>query len=217
MAESQVSICNKALAHIGISEKIVALTDDNPEADECEKAYDAVLDETLAKFDWGFARRLFTLIVAGGTPPDAWAHQYDYPTTVVRALRIDDGLSSRQSTARLPFSSITTDAGARLILTNIDNAKLWHTHRETNVAIYPLWYVQTLSFQLAAEIVMPLTSNENLAKTIRERALISLSSSIAHDSETEQEDPEPQAGWVDFRDGPTHRSRGIAAHDHEFF
>jgi len=217
MAESQVSICNKALAHVGINAKITLITEDSPEAKECNVAYDAVLDETLAKFDWAFARRLFTLIVAAGTPPEPWAHQYDYPADVVRALRIDDQLTSRQSAARYTFSYFTNDSGARILLTNIDSAKLWYTHRTIDVAIYPHWFVQVMGFQLAQEIVMPLTSNETLARKIEERALRSLATAIAHDSETEQEDPEPQAGWVDFRDGPIARSKGIAAHDFDFF
>jgi len=216
MAESQVTICNKALAHIGISAKISAITDDNNEADECQKAYDSILDVSLGKADWAFARRLFTLVIAAGTAPDPWTYQYTYPTDVVKALRIDDLVSSRQSKSRIPFTYITTAAG-RLLLTNVPDAKLWYTHRETNVAIYPHWFIGYLSFALAAEIVMPLTKSEKLADKIKVRSIHAMAESIALDLENEQEDPEPEAGWIDFRDGPLNRSKGVAAHDFDYF
>lgn len=216
MADTQAEICNLALGAIGISERIEAITDDNPEADACELAYATVLDKALSKFDWAFARRLVTLTTEAGTPPEPWSYQYQFPavTTMVRALRIDDERTSRQSRARIPFTTYTNDSGARVLLTNMPDAKLWYTHRDTNVPIYPEWFVTYLAWELAAEIAGPLTSSENLQQRAEQGALMKLSEAISRDAESEQQDREPEASWIEFRDGDLSLSNGTPAHDY---
>ncbi len=219
MAESQVSICNKALSRCGISQKISAITEDNPDADACEKAYDTVLDRALAKFDWGFARRSFDLVTAAGTPPEPWAYQYDYPVTgVVRAIRIDDKRHTRQARSRIPFKTTTNSSGTRLILTNMNDADLIYTHREVNVAIYPAWFIDYLALKLATEIIRPLTSNEKLANGIEFRDLpSSLAEAISLDAESEEDGPEPEAEHIVFRDGPLSDIAGTRADMFDYF
>ena len=216
MADTQVEICNMALGAIGISERIEAITDDNPEADACELVYDTILDKALSKFDWGFARRLITLTTEAGTPPEPWGYQYQLPavSVMVRALRIDDQRTSRQSRARTPFTTYTNASGARILLTSIQDAKLWYTHRDTNVPIYPEWFVTYLSWELAAEIAGPLTSNEKLQQRAEQGALMKLSEAISRDAESEQEDREPEASWVEFRDSDIELRTGTPAHDY---
>lgn len=218
MAESQVSICNKALGRCGISEKISLITDNNPEADECEKAYDTVLDRALGKFDWGFARRTFDLVPQTGTPPKPWAYQYVYPTDVVRALRIDDKRHTRQSQARIPFKTRTNSSGVRLLLTNMPDADLIYTHREVNVAIYPAHFVDFMAVYLASEICYPLTKNVKLAREIEKIDLPhSLAEAISLEAEGEEDGPEPEASWVEFRDGPIGDISGVRADIFEVF
>lgn len=216
MADTVTDICNQALANIGVSETIENITDDNPEAEACNLHYDSVLDKALAKFDWAFARRLFTLVTAAGTPPEPWTYQYDWPgvATMVKPLRIDDQLSSRQSTARIPYTSYTNGSGARILLCHIPDAKLWYTHRETNVAIWPEWFVDFMGWALAAKIAGPLSSDSKLQKDTKDRAILELSEAISRDAEEGQEDPEPEASWIAYRDSDVGLQPGIRADDY---
>lgn len=213
---TQAEICNMALGHIGISERIESISDDVPEADSCNLHYTTVLDKALAAFDWQFARRLVTLTEDADDPPDPWSYQYVYPADVVRPLRIDDLRTSRQSRSRIRFSSYTKSTGARVLVCDVApaDAKLWYTHRETNLAIYPEWFVDFLSWLLAAHIVGELVSDSRIMAETEQMAIRKFSNAAARDAETEQEDPEVEASWVAFRDGDLPSNKGIDAADY---
>jgi len=216
MADSQADICNLALHHIGVSETISAITDNVPEADACELHYPTVLDKALAEYDWQFARRLVTLTTKTGTPPTPWGYQYEYPSvaTMVKPIRIDDERTSRQARSRIPFTSYTNDSDERVLLCNIQDAKLWYTYRDTNVPNYPEWFVNFLAWRLAEKIAGPITKDKAIQRDVMNSAVVAKSEAISADAESDQEDPEPEASWVAFRDGDIFQSTGIDAADY---
>jgi hypothetical protein len=219
MAATQVDICNIALGYVGISERIEAITDDVPEADACELHYDTVLDKALGKFDWAFARRLLTLSTFAGTPPSPWAYQYVWPTlaTMVKPLYIDDELTVRESRERIPFKRYQDGSGNSILLTMKDSAKLWYTYRETDVSKWPEWFVQFMAWSLAEKIAGPLTSEEDIQKMAKERAIVEMAEAISQESETEQEYPEPEASWIRARDSDVRTMPGTRADLFDFF
>lgn len=216
MASSKTDICNIALGFIGISERVTDIaTDDTAESRACLTHYDNVLDSILGRFDWTFARRLITLTEDAGDPPQPWAYHYQWPADIIRPIRIDDERSRRGGNENIPFRTYTNSSGERVILTNANDAKLWYTHRETNVAIYPQWFIVALAWSLAAEIAGPLIGEEKAMDRAEQRAMQKMSEAVALDAESEQEDPEMDAEHIRFRSGEIDQSRGaLPAHDY---
>lgn len=92
------TICNMALSAIGSQSRIVAITEQSPEAAECNLHYGQVLVELLRLHTWRFARRNAALAVlkaragtpenpvgSGGAEPEwPWNYSYAYPTDAVK-------------------------------------------------------------------------------------------------------------------------------------
>ena len=52
MAESVISICNKALGFLGQSAAINSLTENSVEANICRRYYDGALASVLSEYPW---------------------------------------------------------------------------------------------------------------------------------------------------------------------
>jgi hypothetical protein len=92
MAASEVEICNMALAQLGVSATIGALTERSKEAKACNLFYVTARDKTLRDFPWPFARRVEDLALVSDDL-DEWSYAYRYPADAVFARRILNGVS----------------------------------------------------------------------------------------------------------------------------
>lgn len=106
MANSQVSICNRALSAIGNRSTISSLTERSTEARACALIFDDTVDEVLSMAYWNFARKVGFLSLtksAPGTPTNQtavsstwtpaypappWLYEYAYPTDCVQMRQI---------------------------------------------------------------------------------------------------------------------------------
>jgi len=214
MATTQAELCNMALSHIGVAEQIVAITDDNAEANHCNLWFGEAQDKALAAFDWAFARRRITLVVEAGTPPEPWTYQYQYPDNCIRPIRIDDKRTIRQSLDRIRFTTETNSSNARIIYTHMNAAVLIYTYRETTYSLWPTWFVDYFTWQLAARLAGPLLASEKAADRAERRMLMEKAKAISEESESEQEDPEPDAPWIAARDSEFGDIPGVKSHDY---
>lgn len=106
MSNTDTSICNRALAHIGTRSQIASLTENSPEARACNMFYEETRNEVLSMAYWNFANKTATLSVlkvAPGTPgaastnatvwnntfpPPPWLYEYAYPDDCIQMMRI---------------------------------------------------------------------------------------------------------------------------------
>jgi hypothetical protein len=88
MAQSQVSICNKALARIGVGQRIAAITDNTANARACAAIYDDVRQSMLRERPWPFAQRYTALAVVAENPNPEWRFAYRYPASYLKVYRL---------------------------------------------------------------------------------------------------------------------------------
>jgi hypothetical protein len=159
MANSEVSICNLALATLG-ADSIRDFSEDNKRARMCKNFYDATRDYLLAKFDWPFSRsfkNLNQLDLTGEDTPDG---EYGYQ------LPID--CQTPRDVHPMGSSTPWRIVGQRLY-TTLTAVGLYYTKTETNPAIFSNPFVNLLALGVAVRMCAPITQDKALAKVLFEQ------------------------------------------------
>lgn len=153
MALSIVQICNLALARIGITDGIAALSDDTAEARACNLIYEPCRDDLIGSYDWPFARRTAALGLVAEDPAENWAYSYRIPSDCLLARRIDQGAEY----------AIAGDSSGRLLYANLDAVTLTYTARIDDVGLLPHQVAMALAWRLAVELAPALAKTEAAA------------------------------------------------------
>jgi hypothetical protein len=90
---SAVSIANMALDLIGAT-PIMALTEDNPRAQICNRNYAEVLREVEEASNWNFLKRGGTLALVSPQPDElfGWDYVYGLPVGILRVIKVNGDL-----------------------------------------------------------------------------------------------------------------------------
>jgi hypothetical protein len=163
MSISKIASCNIALSHIGSSERITALTDDTKEARILNLMYDFSRQFVLQDFEWGFAERraLLSLLSVEVTGFD---YAYQYPNGCLKAREIYQSVPEEKPIDYLIMAQDTEDS--TMIVTNEQNATLIYTADITNVNMFSAAFNVALSYQIAANIAVPLTEKPSLKNSM---------------------------------------------------
>lgn len=86
---SEVEICNRALQKLG-AKRIVALTENSPNARSCNFAYEIIRDAELRKHPWSCAIKRASLAKLSDNPAFGKDYQYQLPTDFIRLLPPDE-------------------------------------------------------------------------------------------------------------------------------
>lgn len=195
-----VTICNIALARIGVSTFITSLSEASNEARNCSLFYEQVRDYVLRDFDWNFAEKRVALADAG-TPPSEWAYKYSYPSDCIRARYIaTPGLRNPRNDQRVEFK-IANDGGRKVIYTNMPNAELVYTYRVEDPTLFDPMFSSAVSYKLASEIAMPLSVKTDVANAALKAYKAEVEVAAAHAMSESQEGPEPVSELITVRDG----------------
>lgn len=118
---SQADICNRALSRLG-SLRLVAITDDTPQAEACESAWEMVRDEVFRDHPWNSLGARAQLAEMGTTPDFGYDHQYAWPSLCVRVRDVDteygwaiEGrkiLTDQGAPINVVYTQIVEDTGA---------------------------------------------------------------------------------------------------------
>jgi hypothetical protein len=191
MPASIIDICNMALAHVGIGQRIEALTDEGQEAAQCDQFYDKAREATLRDFDWPFAEKTIALALTEEDPNTEWEFSYTYPVDCIRARRILTG-TGNSFTPRVPFK-IARGTASSVIHTNLEDAVLLYTSDEKDPGLFDGSFVVALSYRLAMFIAMPLSRRQEQAR-MRSQYYeeISIAQANAANEGTEIEQPDSE-------------------------
>lgn len=205
MAATDVEIANMALAHIGVTQAISALSDTTKEGVACNRFYAQVRNRLLKEIDWQFARRRDVLaeVVPTETHLD-WSYAYTLPTAFLkaRALGPRRGLASEQ---HYPFEVAPNAAGTASVLfcdfppTATEEPVLTYTRSDLAVTLYPEEFVDALAWSLASHLVTPLRVDAKLSALVRQRAAYEVERAIAANLATSRPVPEPDAAYIRAR------------------
>lgn len=201
----KIDMCNQALQRIGVRDRIASLTEDSPEAIECNLVFDTVRDKTMRRHDWPFARKRADLNEdATVTLPDnfAWAYVYTYPSDCLKMRLIDDALQKRLPEQSIPFMiERHPTADRRIIYTDQNEACAIYTRRVKDVDDWPADFVEALVWQIAAEIAWPLTGDRKLGIDLWAAADQARRMAYASALNEQELGVEPESGLIAARTG----------------
>lgn len=192
MANSIISICNRALSEIGTRSTIASLEEGSPEATQCALWYDNLRQQLLRTANWGFARFQLSLTQLGDLIPDEtspypWAYKYAYPSDCIKMRYIlapppstltgsinpptvgQPILTSCFSPSRANRFIVANDRDnllnqRRLILSNVYQAIGAYTGDVTDPSLFDTLFDGALTAALAYKLVIPLSGNVGLKK-----------------------------------------------------
>jgi hypothetical protein len=194
MAKSVVEICNIALARIGVTMSIAALSEKSKEAIQCSLLYEQTRDRVLSAAPWPFARK-FAALQLTGDAPDRWLYRYEYPNDCLDIRHVYPPLPSGmtasgfrlwQRQSRAAYELAEGEDDNQTLCTDVEQAVAEYTVRVVNPLRFTSQFSSALEWALAAELALPLAKgidyaknaavkyeqeiNETLAKSLNEEA-----------------------------------------------
>jgi hypothetical protein len=180
MAATEVSICNRALARIGIKNVVVDLDEDTPEATACNVQYAECRDVVLASFPWRFATKRQELVAIEDGERDGWAYGYTLPSDFLSMIHVWSGARNPTPDKRIEFALELNDAGTKLmLLTDEVDASISYVAKVTAAATFPPLFRDALSWLIASELAMPMAVKEALGTNAMKKYLLALSAAQA--------------------------------------
>lgn len=199
---SVINICNIALARIGNSRTINSITERTKEAYTCNLFYEAMRDAVLADNDWNFAMSRVVLADLGDPAP-GWLFRYQYPTDCARISAIlPKWFSGTPGALRdKPIFEVGSneDGTARVIHTNESQATLLYVRNITDPMMFDALFADALSWRLAAEIAMPVSSNAGLGQQAMANYQQVLSAAMQRSLDESHEPEQPMSELASVR------------------
>lgn len=201
---STIQICNLALGRIG-ARGIASLEERTPEAIYCKQFYDLALDQTLRDHRWNFAQK--RVVLAGIDVPEGWTDSWEYayavPSDCLHAHTIvgADGSDKDTSTgAPWEFVLALANDSTRVILTNVQNARLGYTVRVADASLFDPWFVRALEHRLAADLVGPvLKNNPGKIQETEQLYARAIAQARLHDAREGRPEETPESDWITAR------------------
>ncbi len=168
MAESVISICNKALGFLGQSAAINSLTENSVEANICRRYYDGALASVLSEYPWRWAE--VSSPMAPCSDSDAvrtgFSYVYTIPAGCVHVLKVVSASGNADTPLRF---SVGHSSSGRILFCDVADAIAFYTFAVTDPTEFPPLFAEALVWRLAAEIVVPITggnlgTRENIMK-----------------------------------------------------
>jgi hypothetical protein len=194
MAESEVQICNIALARIQ-GEPITDLeTDDSKSAVLCRTLYEEARDATLEDHPWSFAITRQLLTISSDTNFTTLAYQYQLPTDpkCIRPICLLDSLSFYLEMTSYPFIK----EGDKLF-TDLYAAGLKYIGQVKDPGQFSPSFTNALAWRLAAELLKPIEGSSPVDPWVMYRDAVT--SAIAANDHGKQEEPYRPRNWNESR------------------
>lgn len=198
---SPVLIGNMALSLIGANSTIESLTENSAAAKQVNTWYGPARRQSLAAFDWNFARKRLTLALHGDDAPSGdWAYRYQYPSDclVMRKLVNPAGWTADA----VPFQIENSDDGtSKSILTNLNSAVGVYTFDLTDTTLFTEFFVELLAYNLASKIAFNLTKKVQMTQLMSDNYRGLLAAAPAQNANEGVKRGPRDAEWIRVRSG----------------
>ena len=154
MAVSAVSICNRALQRLSAS-RITSLTQDHPNARNCNVAYDPVRRALLRAYAWNFAKKEASVAVDATTTTIDSLNRYLLPNDYIRLIRDPDNRVDWQVRGRY---IITADSSP---------LQYWYVRDEDDPGVFDPLFAEAFGCKIAYEICEAVTGSLDKRKLLR--------------------------------------------------
>jgi hypothetical protein len=148
---SAVSICNMALARVGVQHTISSMTERGPNAQACATFYDHSRIALLREIPWPFVERTVALALVETTPVNGWAFSYRYPANAVRMNHILSAIGQRNPNPPTPYK-IGSDESGRLIFTDVEFAVASYNVNQDDPNQFDEAFVDAITWRIATEL-----------------------------------------------------------------
>lgn len=159
----RIKLVNLALTRLGAA-TVERLDEPSEQARVVNRVYDAVRQDLLRQYDWGFARRSVSLAeVQSDSGEYRFAYRVPADCLTVRRLRDENFIF-------LPRDNrfkIVGDERGRLILTDVAAARLEYTADVQDEGLFDAEFSQAMSWKLAADVAMALTGRPDLVQLMQ--------------------------------------------------
>lgn len=196
MAQSQIIICNQALARLP-AKAIQSLDENSLEARECGRFYPQVMSDMLeGPHDWSFSTRRVQLAAVTNDRSFEWVYAYAVPSDMAMATRVIPDLSAAGLGFPVPlpgdpYAEVWALNGRwietpyiienGILYTNATGAILEYRVNSVNEAVLSSLIGKAMSLQLAAELALPVKKDAKLRQTILGEAEIAWDRARADD------------------------------------
>lgn len=221
---SDIDICNIALAHLGDTATVASINppEGSAQSEHCARFYPIARDSLLEMHDWGFATKRIALSQLSYSWPQ-WDYAYAYPQGVIRILAVlppdaQDDYSTRFAPTDVPgyyqnvspviaagryvpqaYQVESAADGARLILTDQENATCRYLEAVTDTTKFTPLFVTTLTWQLASMLAGPvIKGDQGAAEAKRCQQMMAAYLAQARASEANQRNIKPEhiVNWM---------------------
>ena len=197
MALSSVQIGRLALSMVGADTSIESLTEASAEAKTVNLWFEHSKEQTLAGYNWSFAKDRVALIVHADDPPGEWAYRYIYPADCIKIRSIENPLSKTDDPS--PFV-VELSSGTKSVLTDVEDATVIFTRNITDTFLFTPYFIETWATVIGSHIGFDLTGKDDINLTLAEQARRMLIFASSIDASEKQEDPAREAVWIRGRD-----------------
>lgn len=199
MANTKLDVFNMAMYHIGTREDIADVNESSREAEVCRLLYPRVKDQVLRAAYWASAKGYSRLaVLAERDTAEDWVSGDPEPGFLYTYAVPNDFLFPRYLHTYSRFT-LGNHNGQHAIFTNDEQALLFYTNNQENVALWDANLFMAMTYALAAHATMPLNGRPSRARNAAEQAnAIILEARVANaNSEEMQIDTVPP--WIAAR------------------
>lgn len=196
MAMTDVQIGNLALARLGSSLRITALTDGSVQADQCALFFENLRDMVLEDFPWSFATRHEALVEDEDATHPFYEYVHDFPTGCLTIRRIYTGDADDVVVPPLPtlptikadyaifnyYKAGTPVTNKKTIATDIEDAWIEYTIQVTDPTFFSMGFVDALAWKLSVSLCKPITGSSKDIPLLEAEYQKSLSRAQVHDA-----------------------------------
>ena len=212
---SEVTICNMALARIGIDQTIEDLADTSARARACKLWYAHCRDFVLADAPWNWAMKVAPLAQVDGGSVPGWSRLFRYPVDCLALRDLTDEGGSRQrindwlsdlyvgnqwQTPRYSFE-VRQDASeaGKVILTDVERPYALYTVRVTDPAQFDVKFTDTLAWRIGMELAVTLRAEGGKQRDCAQMYVVSKAEAKTRYMNEQRPDRQPESVSIQAR------------------
>ena len=166
---SEVDVCNLALQKLG-AKRIVSLTEDSPNARDCNAVYATLRRVELRKHVWNFARKRASLAPDAASPAFGFAKQFSLPADFLRITQNNRGEVSgvgRRRSIGQPVVDYQIE-GDKLLSNEGDEIRLLYVADITDPNLFDPLFVDALASRMAEVLNEKINQSNNKKSTAKQ-------------------------------------------------
>ena len=200
---TKTSICNLALSAAEANATIADIeTEQSVEAQACRQWYNVACEQMLAMYDWSFARKRIRLALHTDPPPAEddpgdFTFRYACPLDCIsiRQIRPFDPLRKQ-----MPFRREIAPDGSMSVVTDIAGASMRYTFNQKETLFFTPGFAVGFAHLLASYLIGPLEGSMQKKTLLINQANVLGVQAAEQNFQSEQDDREDDAPWVQVRD-----------------